>query len=246
MSMREEGAYAAAQFHTTHWSVVLAAGQAPSSEAHAALEKLCSAYWYPLYAFVRREGYSADHAQDLTQAFFERLLERRDFERADKERGRLRSFLLVSLKHFLVNEWQRSRAQKRGGGKILVPLDEVLAEERFGLEPSHLSTAEHLYERRWALTILDQVFAHLQAEYAAADKAALYNRLKSFLNDGNDCPSQAELAAALNITENAVKQALFRFRARYRELLRAEIAQTVATQGEVDEEWRYLISVLRQ
>jgi RNA polymerase sigma factor (sigma-70 family) len=245
-SAASEVVYHRPQFQTTHWSVVLAAGQAPSGEAHAALEKLCRAYWYPLYAFVRREGHSADEAQDLTQAFFARLLERRDFEHAQKERGRLRSFLLVSLKHFLVNEWQRARAQKRGGDQVFVPLDEILAEERFGLEPADSLTAERIYERRWALTILDQVFERLRAEYAAAGKSLLYERLKSFLGDHNEAPTQAELATALGMTENAVKQALFRFRQRYRDLLRAEIGNTVESAAEVENEWRYLVTVLRQ
>ncbi len=245
-SAASERALVRPEFQTTHWSVVLAAGQGSSAEAHAALELLCRAYWYPLYAFIRREGHSAEESQDLTQAFFARLLERRDFERARKERGRLRSFLLVSLKHFLVNEWRRGQAKKRGGDRAFVPLDEILAEERFGLEPAHLLTADRIYERRWALTILDEVFARLRSEYADGAKPLLFDRLKSFLNDTGDAPTQAVIAAELGMTENAIKQALFRFRQRYREILRAEIARTVATPGEIEDEWRHLVAVLRQ
>lgn len=235
-----------AQFHTTHWSVVLTAAHGPSTEARAALEKLCATYWYPLYAFVRREGHSADEAQDLTQAFFARLLERRDFEQARREKGRLRSFLLVALKNFLINEWHRARAEKRGGSQTFIPLDEILAEQRYTLEPVDMLTAERIYERRWALTLLDAVLAQLEAEYVAVGNGALFAALQpSLLGDEGAAP-QSEIAARLGTNENALKQAFFRMRQRYRVLLRTEIANTVATPAEVEDELRFLVSVLRQ
>jgi DNA-directed RNA polymerase specialized sigma24 family protein len=235
---------ACAEFQTTHWSVVLAAGDGASARANDALEILCRTYWYPLYAFARRSGHDADEAQDLTQSFFARFLERKDFARARREKGRLRSFLLVSLKHFLINEAERSRTQKRGGACSFVPLD-TCGEERFALEPTHEFSAEKSYERRWALTLLDQVFHQLQKEYLAAGNAPLFEALKVFLT-GADSPSQAALAAQLGMNENALKQALFRMRQRYRTLLRGEIANTVATPAEVEDELRYLIAILRE
>lgn len=230
-------------FATTRWSVVLTA-QTRSPAANAALEKLCRAYWLPIYSFVRREGRSVEDAQDLTQSFFARLLERSDFDAVRREKGRLRSYLLASLKHFLINERQRAMSIKRGEGRALVPLDEILTRERSDPEPADLLTADKIYERRWALTVLDQVLARLRDEYQAAGNVELFENFKDLLGDGEI--SQAEIAAASGMTENAVKQAYHRFRARYRELLREEIANTVAVPGDVEDELRHLIAALRQ
>ena len=233
------------EFQTTHWSVILAA-RGTSPEAHTALEKLCRTYWYPLYAFLRREGQSPDDAQDLTQSFFARLIERRDFDRAQREKGRLRSFLLVSLKNFLINEWHRAHAAKRGGHERFIALDELAAEERYALEPADALSADKIYERRWALTLLDCVMTQLESECIAAGNAELFFALKPALTGEDLTRSQAELATRFDMTENALKQALFRLRQRFRGLLRTEIANTVATLDSVEDELRFLISVLRQ
>jgi DNA-directed RNA polymerase specialized sigma subunit, sigma24 homolog len=234
----------AAVFATTHWSVVLAA-QSPSPAADEALEKLCRTYWWPLYGFVRRHGYDPEEAQDLTQGFFAMLLERRDLNVVRQEKGRLRSYLLVSLKNFLAKAKRRELAVKRGEGRALVPLDELLARERADLEPADTLTADRIYERRWALTLLEQVLTRLESEFRSAGNAKLFDCLKEFLSDEPGRRSQAEIAAELDMTENAVKQAFHRLRHRYRELLRDEIAQTVAVPGDVEDELRHFISVLQ-
>jgi len=231
-------------FVTTHWSVVLAA-QSRSPAAQEALEKLCRTYWRPLYGFVRRQGCGPEEAQDLTQAFFALLLERRDLEAVRQEKGRLRSYLLVSLKHFLANERHRASAAKRGKGQHLISLEELRDEDRADFGPADSSSPDRLYERRWALTVLQQVLERLEREYVAAGNAPLFDRLKDLLADNVERCSQAEIATALGMNENAVKQAFHRFRRRYRETLREEIAHTVATPGDVEDELRHLISVLR-
>jgi RNA polymerase sigma factor (sigma-70 family) len=231
-------------FVTTHWSVVLAA-QAQSPAAAEALEKLCRTYWWPLYGFVRRSGYGPEEAQDLTQGFFELLLERRDFNAVRREKGKLRSYLLVSLKNFLAKARRREMAVKRGEGRPLVSLDELVARERADLEPADALSADKIYERRWALTLLEQVLARLQEEYRAAGNAALFEQLKELLADEPGHSSQAGIAAELGMTENAVKQAFHRLRQRYRELLREEIAHTVAIPGDIEDELRHFISVLQ-
>ena len=231
-------------FATTHWSVVLAA-QGESTAADAALERLCRTYWKPLYAFVRREGRSVEEAQDLTQAFFARLLERRDLDAVRREKGRLRSYLLVALKHFLANEWHRASAIKRGEGRPLIALDELLENERAALEPADTLSADRIYERRWALTVLEQVLNQLGTEYREEGKGALFDHFKQLLADEPDRPLQAQIAAELGMSENAVKQAYHRFRQRYRQLLHDEIAHTVAVPGDVEDELRHLIAVLR-
>src|SRR2546430_1337944 len=231
-------------FVTTHWSVVLTA-QGSSPEAEAALEKLCRTYWWPLYGFVRRNGYKPEEAQDLTQGFFAMLLERRDLDVVRREKGRLRSYLLTSLKNFLGKARRRELAVKRGEGRPLVPLDELLARERADLEPADNLTADRIYERRWALTLLEQVLARLDAEYRAAGNAKLFEHLKELLSDEPGRRSQAEIAVEMDMTENAVKQAFHRLRQRYRQLLRDEIAQTVAVPGDVEDELRHFISVLQ-
>jgi RNA polymerase sigma factor (sigma-70 family) len=233
----------AAAFVTTHWSVVLAA-QGESGTADEALEKLCRIYWWPLYGFVRRNGYTPEDAQDLTQGFFAMLLERKDLGAVRREKGRLRSYLLTSLKNFLAKAHRRAMAVKRGEGRPLVPLEELLARERADLEPADTLSADRIYERRWALTLLEQVLARLGEEYRVAGSAALFEHLKQILTDELDRLSQAKIAQELSMTENAVKQAFYRLRQRYRLLLRDEIAQTVAVPGDVEEELRHFIAVL--
>jgi RNA polymerase sigma-70 factor (ECF subfamily) len=238
-----EGQHAAA-FATTHWSVVLEA-RGQSAAAEAALEKLCRIYWWPLYGFVRRQGYKPEEAQDLTQAFFARLLERRDFETVRQERGRLRSYLLASIKNFLSKARHREMTIKRGEGRPLISLDDLLARERVDQEPAHKLSADRIYERRWVLTLLEQVLLRLGAEYEAAGKLPLFNSLKELLARESGQPSQAEIAAEMQMTENAVKQAFYRLRHRYRELLHEEIANTVAVPDDVEDELRHLIAVLQ-
>ena len=234
----------AAVFALTHWSVVLAAGSSDSVQARDALEKLCRTYWSPIYAFIRRQGHTPHDAQDLTQEFFARLLERRDFAAADPSKGRFRSFLLASLKHFLANEWDKARAQKRGGGKSLIPIDAANAESSCGFEPADNSTAENIFERRWALTLLDQVLRRLRDEYVRDGKQRVFEQLKGTLTEESRSVRYAQIAASLGTSEGAVKVAVHRLRQRYRELLRAEIAQTVASADEVEDEIRNLFAAL--
>jgi len=230
-------------FATTQWSIVLTA-QGESPAAREALEKLCRTYWRPLYAFVRRQGYRHEEAEDLTQGFFAVLLERKGLDTLRKERGRLRSFLLVSLKHFLADEHRRASRIKRGKGQRLIPL-QALHDGEVDVEPSDPSTAERIYERRWASTLLDQVFAKLKDNYSNAGNAALFDYLKQLLPGGPGALSQADVAAKMGMTQNAVKQAFHRFRQRYQSLLLEEIAHTVAMPKDVEDELRHLISVFR-
>jgi DNA-directed RNA polymerase specialized sigma24 family protein len=234
----------AVTFATTHWSLVLTA-QGESPAAREALEKLCRTYWRPLYAFVRQQGYKHEEAEDLTQSFFALLLERRDFDALRAEKGKLRSYLLVSLKHFLSDEKQRGMALKRGRGQPLIPLEDLRTCAQADFEPSDPQTAEWIYERRWALTLLNQVFSQLGQEYHRANKAALFDWLKQLLPDEPGAPSHAEIAANMGMTENAVNQAFYRFRQRYQFLLREEIAHTVARPKDVEDELQHLISILR-
>ncbi|MBI2929519.1 MAG: RNA polymerase sigma factor [Verrucomicrobia bacterium] len=231
-------------FATTHWSVVLAAGDADSPQAHEALAQLCRTYWYPLYAFVRRQGHSPEDAQDLTQAFFARLLEKNYVAQADRARGRFRSFLLAALTHFLADEWDKAQRLKRGGGREIISFDAVSAEERFRLEPIDQLDAAKLYERRWVTTLFDQVLARLEEEFRDSGKGELFDGLRSSLLAEPDGPTYAELGARLGLKEDAVKQAVHRMRRRYRELFREEIAQTVAGPGEVEDELKHLFAVL--
>ena len=231
------------RFDETHWSLVLAAGGGDGSQARQALEKLCGAYWYPLYAFVRRRGYSAHDAQDLTQGFFARLLQKKDLAGVDRTKGRFRSFLLASLEHYLANEWDRARAQKRGGGCTLISIDDVDAEARYLGEPEGQTTAEQLFDRRWALTLLDQVLARLREEMVQAGKARQFEALK-FCLTGEKAAGYAEIGRQLGTSEGALKVAIHRLRERYRMLLRAEIANTVGSPAEVDEELRQLFAAL--
>ena len=231
-------------FATTHWSVVLAAAQGESPQANDALERLCRSYWYPLYAYVRRTGREAEEAKDLTQEFFARFLGRNTVSLADPARGRFRTFLLTALKHFLANEWKKENRLKRGGDRQFLSLENAGGEERFAAEPSDTASAEIIYERRWATALLERVLRLLGEECAAAGRAAQFEELKaSFWGAGRDA-TQAEIAGRLGMSEGAFKVASHRMRARYRELLRAEIAHTVASPAEVDEELRHLISVM--
>jgi RNA polymerase sigma-70 factor (ECF subfamily) len=237
------GEHGRAAFTTTHWSVVLEA-QGESPAAQEALEKLCRTYWRPIYAFLRRQGVGPEEAEDITQGFFAQLLERKSFDAVRKEKGRLRSFLLGALKYFLADEQRRAMAIKRGKGQRLIPLEELRANERIEMEPADRVTAEMIYERRWALTVLEQVLGRLKDEYHTAGNAALFDSLKQLLPDEPGSPSQAEIAAQLGMTENALRQAFYRFRQRYQSLLREEIAHTVATPGDIEDELRHLISVV--
>ncbi len=230
-------------FTTTHWSVVLTA-QGESAAAQEALEKLCRTYWRPIYGFVRRQGVVPAEAEDLTQGFFASLLEHRNLNAVRKEQGRLRSYLLGALKYFLGEERRRGMAIKRGKGQRLIPLEELRADERVGMEPADPVTAEMMYERRWASTVLEQVLSRLNDEYNAAGNAALFDSLTQLLPDEPGAPSQREIAAQLDMTENAVRQAFYRFRQRYQSLLREEIAHTVATPADIEDELRHLIAVL--
>ena len=231
-------------FTTTHWSVVLAAqGRSPAAEE--ALEKLCRTYWRPIYAFVRRQGIEPENAKDLTQGFFALLLERRDFDAVRREKGRLRSYLLTSLKHFLTNERNRAMTIKRGQGQRLISLDQVREGEHASFEPTDTATPDQIYERRWAMTVLNQVLARLEEEYRAAGKTQLFDRLQKSFTEEPDRSSQVEIAREFGMTENAVHQAFHRFRQRYRKLLRAEVANTVAVAVDIEDELRHLITVLR-
>jgi RNA polymerase sigma-70 factor (ECF subfamily) len=232
------------QFTTTHWSVVLEAkGESPS--AQKALEILCRTYWRPLYAFARQQGLTREEAQDLVQEFFARLLEHRNLDAVRREKGRLRSYLLVSLKRFLAAERNRASGVKRYESGPHIALDELLESEAADFELAETLSADRLYERRWALAVLEQVLGRLESEYQAAGKAALFDQLKEFLVGEPGLRTQAEIATELGMTENAVKQAFHRFRQRYRVLLREEIAHTVAQPGDVEGELRHLVSVLR-
>jgi RNA polymerase sigma-70 factor (ECF subfamily) len=230
-------------FVTTHWSVVLSAGQSDTPRAGEALERLCQTYWYPLYAYVRRRGYSPEDAQDLTQEFFVWLLRRNWLARADQQRGRFRSFLLTTFTRFLTNEWDKARAQKRGGGQILLPEFDS-GETRFSLEPAGPLTPEQIFERRWALELLAKVMERLGDEFAGEGKAELFETLKPCLLGERTSQPYAALAPKLGMTEGSVKVVVHRLRQRYRQLLREEIANTVVEPGEIEEEIRHLLAVL--
>jgi RNA polymerase sigma-70 factor (ECF subfamily) len=230
------------QFPTTRWTLVVAAAGPQRKEARSALSSLCESYWYPLYAYVRRRGCLPDKAQDLTQEFFIRVLEGRYLDRADPEKGRFRAFILTSLKFFLADEGDRERAQKRGGGQ-LVSLEFSSGEERYQREPAHDETPERIFERRWALSVLDRVVEKLQDEFVQHGRREHFERLKVFLLGQSEAP-YAALAREMNTSEGALKVAIHRLRKRYRELFRQEIADTVADPEEVESELRFLAAVL--
>jgi RNA polymerase sigma-70 factor (ECF subfamily) len=231
-------------FATTRWSLVAAAREGGSPPARAALAELCRAYWYPVYAFVRRQGNGHDTAQDLTQEFFARLLEKDALAAVDPARGRFRSFLLASCRNFLANCRDHDHALKRGGGRPTLPLDFGDADGRYGREPAHADTPERLFERRWALALLDRVLGRLSDEYAASGKAALFQRLRPYLTGDASGDPYAAAATDLGTNEGAVKVAVHRLRQRYRDTLRDEIAQTLADPAEVDDEIRALFAAL--
>jgi RNA polymerase sigma-70 factor (ECF subfamily) len=231
-------------FATTHWSVVLGAADTSAPGSQEALEGLCRAYWFPLYAYVRRQGHSPEDSEDLTQAFFARFLEKKYFQKADPERGRFRSFLLTSLRNFLVNEWERSKTEKRGGTARPLPLDTVAAEHQYNQALAHNMTAEKVYERNWALTLLGQVRDRLRQEYGGDGKSVSFEQLDQFLPGQKGELTYAEAAQQLGIPEGTLKAAVSRLKKRFRELLRLEIAHTVTDEAEVNEELRHLIAVL--
>ena len=233
-------------FATTHWSVVLAAKQGDSSEADAALEKLCRDYWPPLYSYIRRQGHDVAEAQDLTQEFFARLLERDYLSRLDPQRGKFRSFLLAFVKHFLSEQREKAGAQKRGGGQTLLSLDAGEGEEGYLSEPVDELTPEQIFERRWVQTLLQRTFDRLAAEYVEVDKAALFEALKDFQPRQPGSQTYAQIGARLGTTEAAVKSAMQRLRERHREILREVIAQTVSSPSEVEEEIRHMRAVLNR
>jgi RNA polymerase sigma-70 factor (ECF subfamily) len=234
----------AGQFATTHWSVVLAAKEGDSRSVQDALEKLCRTYWYPLYAYLRRRGFGEHDAQDLTQGFLAQLLERRSIQGVERDKGKFRSFLLASLNYFLADERDRANAQKRGGGRQVLSLDAHEAEQRYRLEPVDERSPEKIFEHHWAMTLLDQVLARLGQEFTNAGKRELFERLQTFLVEGTGDKTFAEVAQEVDMTEEAVKKAAQRMRRRYHQLFREEIAQTVASPAEVDEELRHLCQVL--
>jgi len=231
-------------FATTHWSTVLRAGKNDSTQGRDALARLCQTYWFPLYAFVRRHGYLPEDAKDLTQGFFERLLQQQTLGNADPRRGRFRSFILGAMSHFLADERAKQHARKRGGGQTTLSLDILAAEQRLEQEPQDECSPEKIFDKRWATALLEVVLNQLADEYQRTDKAELFDALKLTLSGTRETQPYATLASTLSMNEGAVKVAVHRLRKRYRELLHAEIASTVATEREAQEEMRYLIEVL--
>jgi RNA polymerase sigma factor (sigma-70 family) len=236
-----DSSFQSKNFPTTLWTVVLHAGRDEPAQAHAALAQLCEAYWYPLYSFVRRRGHAPHDAQDLTQAFFAHILEKRGLERVDPELGRFRTFLLAALKNFLANDWDRAQARKRGGGQTIVSLDEESAESRYQREPSHDMTPERHFERQWAMTLLDQVLDALGEEYHSDGKGDLFEEIKTVIT--GESGTYVVMAARLRRSEGAIKVAVHRLRHRYRELMRARIAATVG-EADVEDELRHLLAAL--
>ena len=231
-------------FAITHWSVVLAAGQTNTTQAGAALEKLCRTYWYPLYAFIRRQGQSPHDAQDLTQGFFALLLEKNYVGLADRENGKFRSFLLTALNHFLGDQRDRANALKRGGGKVVISLEEQAAEGRWSLEPATDLSREMEYEKLWAVTVLQQALSHLREETDKTGRGQMFEGLKPFLEGETRPGDYAAVAAKLGMTANSAAVTVHRLRQRYRELVRTEIANTVASVEEIEDELRHLFAVL--
>ncbi len=247
--MRAEDSHSGPEAHggalaTTHWSVVLAAGDAQSPQATAALELLCRTYWYPLYAYLRHRGYSHEDAQDLTQGYLLQLLQRQSFARLDRSKGRFRSFLLAGLNYFLADQYDRARAQKRGGGHPIFSLDAQTADRRYRLEAVDERSPDKLFERSWALALLDCVLARLEQEFREAGKAELFERLRVFLVADRGQETYADVAEGAGMTGEAVRKAVHRMRQRYYELFREAIAQTVADPAEVEEEMHYLCRVI--
>ncbi len=231
-------------FVTTHWSVVSTAGRNDTTRAQAALSHLCQSYWYPIYHFVRRQGYSTHDAQDLTQEFFARLLEKNWLARADQSRGRFRSFLLMVLKRFMAGEWHKANSQKRAGDRHCLPLPLDTAETRYAHVPADTQTPEQAFEKQWALTLLETVLSQLRAGYEQDGKGRLFDVLKSSIMGSRETQPYAALAAELKMSEDAVKMAVHRLRERYRKRIKAEVAHTVASPADVENEMRHLFRVL--
>jgi RNA polymerase sigma factor (sigma-70 family) len=227
-------------FATTHWTVVLAAGRRSTPQAAQAMEELCRAYWFPLYIYIRRRGHSKEDAEDLTQAFFTKLLEKNDFAGLNSERGRFRAFLLASLKHFLANEWDKSQRQKRGGGNAHLSLDWQTADAKFQVATTNEPGPDQAYDQEWALTLLARVIDYLQKENEIAGREKQFAQLKIFLTDSKDESSYREAAKNLNLDETAIRVAVHRLRKRYRQLLRNEISQTLSDPADLEEEMQAL------
>jgi RNA polymerase sigma factor (sigma-70 family) len=239
-----DGNAGGSSFATTHWSVVRRAGTSIGEEASGALETLCRTYWYPLYAFIRRMGNSPEDAQDVTQSFFAYLLEKGLIGRAQPEAGRFRSFLLGSLKNFMANDFRRQHAQKRGGAAMVISFDAQSAEQRYLLEPVELNNPQTLFQQTWAVEVLDQAFLGLESEYQGGGKSEIFQALHRFLQGDRGAQTYAQIGASLGMSEGAVKVAVHRMRQRYRELLRAAVANTVSDPIEVDDELRNLMEAL--
>lgn len=233
------------RFATTQWSLVLAAAKRDSAEAEEALGRLCSLYWYPVFAFVRRQSHSAEEAEDLTQGFFARLIEKGDIEDADRNRGRFRTFLLTACQRFVLNERDRMLTLKRGGGRPALSIDLVAAEGRYQRALGHTETPERLYERQWCLTLLASVLDDLRGEYVGAGNEAQFERLRAFLTMPDDAGTYADAARDLDMSMSAVKSAVHRLRSRYRDALRRRVADTVESPQAVDDEMDFLLETLR-
>ena len=234
------------EFRTTHWTVVLAAGESGSAQVAAALEALCRSYWFPVYACARRKGCSPEDAEDLTQEFLADLISRGDLAGVSPDRGKFRSFLLACLNHFMAKEWRARRALKRGGGQTVLPLNIVLAEERLAGAADASLQPERLFDQRWAYAVMEQALARLRQEMIETGKSALFEELKVFLTEAVEAGGYAPVAERLQMLPDAVATAVHRLRKRYRELVRATLANTVATPLELEEEMRYLLEVLSQ
>ena len=243
-SQKESVARTAAQFATTHWSVVLAAGDSASPDSREALERLCLTYWYPLYAFVRRKGHSSEDAKDLTQAFFERFLERHYLKDVLQEKGRFRTFLLTTLRRFLCDQFDRSMAAKRGGGTRLVPLDALDVEAQFNQVAASTRSPEEMFDRAWAETVVKSSVERLGMEYGAGGQAALFAEIKGYLSQPVDRAAYAASGQRLGMSTDAVAMAVVRLRQRYRAAVQVEVANTVATPAEIEDEMRYLVELL--
>jgi RNA polymerase sigma factor (sigma-70 family) len=233
-----------AQFPPTLWSLVLRAGGNGSERSQEALATLCGAYWYPLYAFLRRQGKTVQDAEDLTQGFFLHLLQKNGLNKVRPQKGRFRTFLLAALKHFLADEWSKSTAQKRGGGAAIVSFESAVAEERYEREAPTVADPEQLFERRWAMTLLEQALQRLEAEFSAAGKKERFEQLQKFLSGERGHGSYADVAKRLDLTEGAVKIAVLRLRQRYRDLLYLEVGDTVDCETDIEDEIRHLFAVL--
>lgn len=243
-SIPESAAAGPRFFATTHWSVVTTAGQDQSEKAHLALETLCRTYWFPVYAYVRRKGCSAEEAQDLTQEFFSQLIAKDHFRLADPNKGKFRGFLLATLDYFLAREWTRAHRQKRGGRFTFISLDERSPEARYSLEPADLDTPEKQFLRQWALTVLKQAMIALQLECEANDKGSLFRAARNLISGERDGTAYEQISKNLHMAEGAARVAVHRLRQRYGELLRQEVANTVTSEKEIDEELRYLFQIL--